>query len=96
MADVVLGGNRTHLAAMPVAYTSSQCPSLRGFRLRAAFGSPVRNDVKGRDAIRCVRLSPLTPTLHAVIPDGRAALGAAEPEPTRRLEPLPPQRAGTR
>jgi hypothetical protein len=52
--------------------------SLRGFRLRSAFGDPVRNDVGEEWA-----LGVLPPD---VIPDGRAALGAAEPEPTRRFD----------
>jgi len=50
--------------------------SLRGFRLRSAFGGPVRNDVGEQWA-----LGVLPPD---VIPDGRAARGADEPEPTRR------------
>jgi hypothetical protein len=75
---------------MPAAYATSQCPSLRGFRLRAAFGGPVRND----DGASSATLPPFFPFF--VIPDGRAALGAAEPEPTRCFEVRASQRAGIR
>ena len=49
--------------------------SHRGFRMRSACGSPLRND-GGKQEI--------------VIPDGRAANGAAEPEPTRCSGDGPP------
>ena len=48
---------------------SGSRPSPRGFRMRSASGATLRNDEIRR----------------TVIPDGRAALGAGEPEPTRRF-----------
>jgi len=56
-----------------------------GSRMRAAFGVPLRDDVRSGSR---AALS------FDVIPDGRAALGATEPEPTQRRAPTAPSSFG--